>query len=181
MTLSDQVLDCDEVIVVGDGEQPMAQALFESSGLPGFYCHTKHRYQEYGDFARNYGMSRATKKWLMFIDDDDGMMPGAIKMVRQHMVTTPVPSITLYRMAYCDYWRYVWKIPKKVIWGNVSTQNVVVTNDQAYLGRWGNAGRGGGDLKFIESTVAKIPHAFMRPEFTVNYNQFENLNLSANM
>lgn len=177
LTLKNQVSEHDEVIVVGDGDQPVAHSYFEASGLPGFYCHTTYQYGEYGDFARNFAMDRATRRWLMFLDDDDGLMPDALPYLRESLKTSAWPALHLFRMASPTNRTVIWRQPK-IYYSNVSSQNIVVSNEPSVLGRWGFAGERGGDLKFIEKTRDNLDSVFMWDKVIVNYNQFSNLAFS---
>jgi glycosyltransferase involved in cell wall biosynthesis len=87
--LRDEIGPNDEVIVVGDGDQPVAR---------GTLCIMDARFHYFehlegvgwGNGQRDFGIIRASKDWLMFIDDDDMYWPGAINnVVRPALSKTP--------------------------------------------------------------------------------------------
>jgi len=101
----------------------------------------------WGHAARNRLMPRAAGTHLAFMDDDDRYAKGALDAVR-HAIADEPTRVHIFRMRYQDG-RVLWGTPEAVC-GNVSTQMVVVPNDE-HLGRWGD--RYEGDLDFIVATL----------------------------
>lgn len=104
----------------------------------------------WGNLARGRMMARARQPWVMFMDDDDIYLPGALATVRGHLQADPRPLPHLYRMKYRLTGAHVWR-HKRVELGNVSTQCIVAP--AASLGVWGD--RYEGDFDFIQSTAAR--------------------------
>lgn len=122
----------DQVIVVGDGVQPDARAAFVEYKAAGW------EYLEadcdppcsYGNLQRDVAMSAATTDWLMFMDDDDEYVPGALATVRRAVTAAPgVPHI--FRMSFgaghhahgVTLWRH-----EAVAASNIGTPMVVLPN-----------------------------------------------------
>jgi hypothetical protein len=80
-----------EALVVADGPQPDAHAIFERFGE----AHPTWRYLEYGPTARRgnaqrtYGMTQARGQHLLFMDDDDVYRRRAFKAIRAATAQTP--------------------------------------------------------------------------------------------
>jgi glycosyltransferase involved in cell wall biosynthesis len=102
----------------------------------------------WGHAARNQLMTCARGDALMFIDDDDAYLPDALSLARQAVSERP-DRVHLFRMRLPGG-RELWA-DKTVRCGNVSTQMLVVPNDPARLGQWGD--RYEGDFDFLTSTL----------------------------
>lgn len=101
----------------------------------------------WGHAARNRMMPRAKGDALLFMDDDDSYMPGALTVVRDAFARTP-DRPHIFKMRYANG-RELW-VDRQVRCGNVSTQMFVALNGM--VGQWGD--RYEGDFDFIASTVA---------------------------
>src|SRR5207245_1561408 len=65
----------DEVLIVGDGPQPLARAL--AGGLDRRFRYFEHGPTGHkGNEQRQLAISKATGNFLVFIDDDDDFVPG---------------------------------------------------------------------------------------------------------
>ena len=64
-----------EVIIVNDSGEPLADAEWQSSSLVKII----HTYRRERNFARNSGAAIAKGNYLYFLDDDDWLLPGALK------------------------------------------------------------------------------------------------------
>jgi glycosyltransferase involved in cell wall biosynthesis len=107
-------------------------------------------HRDWGGAARNWGMSHSRGDWLLFLDDDDAYVPGAITAIRRALTDAPlVPHI--FRMCYPDENRFLWR-ERKVEIGNVSTQMICVPNDKDRLGKWGKEHHN--DYLFLVDTLA---------------------------
>jgi glycosyltransferase involved in cell wall biosynthesis len=165
--LLDQVLpqlwEDDEILVVGDGPQPSAQAMAE--GLD-----PRIRYYEYGPTRcwghqqRNWAMLVADKTHIMFLDDDDESRPGAFNVIREVAARHP-DKLLIFKTLHQG--SPIWKEPEIRV-TNVSTQCFVVPNIPERFGTWGS--RYAGDFDFIESSVKAHPlgkdGVIFRPEIT---------------
>lgn len=144
----------DEVLVVGDGPQPIARELWERFGLPGRYVETPRAGGVWGHAARNWVLDGrlARGAYLMCLDDDDEYTPGAIATVRAALAEAPGrPHI--FRMTGRHH-GLLWKTPE-LVEGNVGTPMIVAPNDPARLGRF--ATNRCGDTVFIRDTCSHYP------------------------
>jgi glycosyltransferase involved in cell wall biosynthesis len=151
------VSSLDKVIVVGDGPQPEAVRIVGafSDRLPIEYYETVERRVIGGHPQRNFSMEFSTGTHLMFIDDDDAYVPGALTVVRKE-VSKHDGKVLIFRMRGMSK-----RIGYNVLWntielkgGNVGTPMFVVPNEKGKLGRWKEGPCG--DFFFIESTVEKF-------------------------
>lgn len=162
-----RLLPGDEVLVVADGEQAMAQEAFHRSGLPGVFLSVPGPNGDWGHTPRNRALGRAQGDYLLFIDDDDIYVPGALTAVREALGLHPGRP-HLFRMVRPKYGDVLWRVPR-IVQGNVSTQMIVVPNLPHRCGVWGT--RYEGDLDFIRSTAALWPAEALvwREEVVVAY------------
>lgn len=162
----------DEVVVVADGPNPVAWYQWHARRLPGKYLELARRTNDFGGSPREHGMAHAQKRWLMFLDDDDGYLPGALETVRgvlriiRGLQPDWQPCPLLFRMLH-GAGVFVWKVRGAMECGNVSSQNIVCPNARGKLGRWGKFYAG--DFEFIRDTVAAYGRAEWREEMTVRY------------
>src|SRR5262249_55851369 len=138
--------------LVGDGEQPAARSLFEQFGLPGLYLEVPGPSRDWGHTPRNLAMPLAQGAWLLFLDDDDAYVPGALALLRSALAENPARP-HLFRMHLVPDDVTLWQ-RREVVEGNVSTQMIVVPAGGP-RGRWGK--RYAGDFDFIRSTLALWP------------------------
>jgi glycosyltransferase involved in cell wall biosynthesis len=117
----------------------------------------------WGHAARNRMMPRARGAWLMFIDDDDIYMPGALDRVRGYLSTDL--AVHVFRMVYPNG-HLLWDTATMEI-GHISTQMFVVPNRPDLLGTWGD--RYEGDFDFITETVSMTPDIAWHHEVIVGY------------
>lgn len=147
----------DEVIVVGDGPQSGAKKIVSgfTKHLTVSYCETKPT-RMVGAHQRNVAVAKATRSHLMFIDDDDTYMPGALAAARCEAQRRP-GRIILFREVSTSPrhpWGIVWK-EKRIAMGNVGSQMMVVPNVKGRLGTWPS--HIGSDYGFLRSTVDLLP------------------------
>jgi glycosyltransferase involved in cell wall biosynthesis len=121
-SLTHQVQDEDEIIVVGDGERLSARRL---CGPPIQYFETWRPGSRCGAEQRDYGIMRATGNWLAFLDDDDIYTRGALAAVRAQLPEIP-DRPHIFRMQYEHRGgRILWDEPEFRIC-NVGTPMLVV-------------------------------------------------------
>jgi glycosyltransferase involved in cell wall biosynthesis len=113
-----------------------------------------------GDAARNGAMARALGSHLLFLDDDDAYVPGALATIRRFAAENP-GRIGIFRM---ELWNgsLVWTEPV-LRYGNVGGPMFVVPNVPGKLGRWYQPNRAN-DWSFIEETVSLQGEPIFREE-----------------
>lgn len=101
----------------------------------------------WGHRARNRQMQRAAGDGVLFLDDDDIFLPGALDAARAALEDEPM-AMHLFRMRYAENDSVLWAEPRVEL-GNVSTQMVCAPTELAVRHRWGD--RYEGDYDFIRS------------------------------
>ena len=141
----------DEVLLVGDGPQPIAKRASEVYG-------TSVRYVEhepthcFGNAQRQAGLAMASGDYVLFLDDDDILIPSAFAVVRDAIrETADCPML----FQHIDRNGLVLWIDPVVRMGNVSTAQIVFPNRPEYLGAWKDVYEG--DYWFIRSTLDTWP------------------------
>jgi hypothetical protein len=105
--------------------------------------------RNWGSDERSYAMSVARGTHLVFVDDDDALLPGAVEAIRGTLERHPGRPV-MFRMID-QGGRVLWREPV-VRCGNHGTPQFVVPNEPARLGHWGT--RYEGDFDFVVSTLA---------------------------
>ena len=147
----------DEHIVIGDGPQPEAQAMALE------YRHTRYiqtpRTGGFGAVQRDAGIMQATGDYLIFLDDDDVLVDGALSLAREIVAATP-GALFLFR---CRFYGYGAIPDGSVLWrdneirdGNVGTGMIVCPN-RRNLPKWAAHGvlRYNADFTFIRDVAAE--------------------------
>jgi glycosyltransferase involved in cell wall biosynthesis len=150
----------DEWFVVGDGPQPEVKALVDSLADP------RIRYREhydprstYGNAQRNVAMSEATADFFLFLDDDDCLLPGALRAVRREGVHG-VPL--MFRMNHGQRGCILWE-ERVIREANVGGAMFVVPNRKGRWAKWPETGRPAvSDFAFITATLALWPPGSLR-------------------
>lgn len=99
-----------------------------------------------GNGIRDRMMTRAKGDWILFIDDDDAYVPGALEIVRTAVTDTYTPHL------------FAMRTPEGLILGNslegcmVGGPQFVLPNRPAKFGRWASHERGA-DHGFITGTL----------------------------
>lgn len=163
-----QLSDNDEVIVVVDGMADLPRQIAKEFG-PQVRVDWIKEANDYGGSPRNKGMELATKPHLMFIDDDDMLLPGAVDRIKQVIAEKP-QAMLLFRMRRgFPYEDLIWEVRNVERW-NVSTQNIVVPNQPDRLALWGK--KRCSDYEFVKGMVAKGWRVEWIDEITVEQNAF---------
>ena len=147
----------DEHIVIGDGPQPEAQRMALE------YRHTRYiqtpRTGGFGAVQRDAGIMQATGDYLIFLDDDDVLVDGALSLAREIVAATP-GALFLFR---CRFYGYGAIPDGSVLWrdneirdGNVGTGMIVCPN-RRNLPKWAAHGvlRYNADFTFIRDVAAE--------------------------
>jgi len=142
----------DEVIVVGDGPQPIAEKIcrdYHARGVPVIYMDgpTTHCY---GNAQRNFGIDAATHEHLMFMDDDDEYVEECLPDVRRVIAENPGQAI-LAKMRHRSG-VVIWR-DREIRVGNVGSQMLIVPNLKSHLVRWPDLYEG--DYHFIAGVARK--------------------------
>lgn len=138
-----------EVLVVGDG--PCENALRVSRRYGAAYT-TGPLTRSWGNAQRDVGISHATGRYLMFIDDDDVHTRGAFKAVRRAVAANP-NRIVVFRMKTPRMgvlWRH-----KTVQYKNVGTPMFVIPNNQGRIPKWVDHDVYEADFHFLNGCVRK--------------------------
>lgn len=142
-----QMQDVDELIIAGGG--PLAEALAEECGVEWIDLPAGG---DWGHSERNAAMPLAEGTHLLFVDDDDALLPGALATIRAAIATAPdLPHV--FRMID-PHGRILPERPG-LAQGHIGTPCLVAPNVPEKLGRWGH--RYEGDFDFIRSTLAHYP------------------------
>lgn len=152
-----------EVIVVGEGAQPLAKKTCKElrPDVPfdiRFFKGPKSN--NWGNSQRDLGMKKARGRWLMFIDDDDIYVPDAFKHVLNAIGQERSPqqaTIHVFRMLDFRYKRQVLWQCKKPLLGNVGTPMLCLPNLEDFKGMWPDSQDYGSDQMFIQDTLNRWP------------------------
>lgn len=131
----------DELLVIGDGVQPIARRAAEnaraltSGGV--LYGEIANPVSVYGNAQRDLGVTIADNSHLCFIDDDDRYMPGALNVIRDRVGEAP-DAAHVFRAEWGSGHHaagtVLWETPE-LRTGNVGTPMVVLPRN-AGLPRW---------------------------------------------
>lgn len=146
-------LEAEQIVVVGDGEQPYAKRLAAE-----FWCD----YYEYEVVPKCYGHPQlnfvldnnlARGDLLQFIGDDDEMAPGGIALIRKVAAENPGKCLA-FLCKRVDSHKDTLGIKHSFCEGHITGQQLVVPNIPEKLGRFGP--RYAGDWDWMRDTVAKF-------------------------
>lgn len=103
---------------------------------------------DHGNTPRNAAIPRCAGTHLVFIDDDDRHLKGALDHVREHVAEQP-DRVHLFAMAYTDGRVVHPRWPLEI--GYVGTPMICVPNTPGKLGEWST--RYEGDYDFAKTTL----------------------------
>lgn len=145
----------DEVLVVGDGPQPVAEKICaEFSGRLSVRYLATRKTGIFGAHQRNIGLGIATGTHALFMDDDDRYKPGALRVVREALAQAP-DRPHLFRMEAVGTrhpFRILWSDPEFRL-GNVSSQMIAMPIVDGMLGTWPNSHCA--DFGFLSDTIPR--------------------------
>lgn len=147
-----QLIPGDEVLVVGDGPQPNSRRIVESFKNSQIIYSETESVRNYGNFQRQIMLAKASADRIMFIDDDDRPLPGALSTVRNSAAAHP-DKILMFKMdhpAAGELWKR-----KSVEVENISGQMFIAPNRKDRLSKWST--RYAADFDFMRSTVDLYP------------------------
>lgn len=151
LQLHPQLSPGDEHLVIGDGPQPNAEKIVDKVKSPYVRYWEFPLIMNYGNPQRNQAISHAVGDYLMFVDDDDQVPPGAIDKVKKAAEANP-GKILMFRMQHPP--GPLW-VRKELACGNVSGQMFICPNVKGKVGRWST--HYSADFDFMTSTVALYP------------------------
>lgn len=155
-SVRDQLLPGDEVIVVVDSHGMGAPEFFAIEARIAPYgsqfvvTDCDAGYHNHGHAQLNNGMDCAHGDYLSFQDDDDVYTPGALAAMREAAVAHPGHPLLFRFRSYLNglvFWRFAGLVAEATIGGHC----LVVPNDPARLGKWGDHYEG--DFSFLKSTL----------------------------
>jgi glycosyltransferase involved in cell wall biosynthesis len=145
-TLAPQLIDTDEVFVVGDGDQPFARHLVAKLPSPPWHYFEHGPTRDTGNSQREFAIRRATCSYLSFMDDDDIYTEQALATIRSRARSHPAKPL-MFRMED-RHGTILWK-SRDVIYGNVGGLMIVIPNIRGKVGTWDVD-----DFHFIAATLA---------------------------
>lgn len=120
----------------------------------------------WGHRARQRLMERARGDALLFIDDDDTYVAGALEAIRAGVAERP-ERVHIFRMRYADGDREaLWREPEAKL-GNVSTGMIVAPNRPDLLGSW-ESDDYTADYAFLVQTLEKAGEPVWHEEVVVS-------------
>ncbi|MEX1231208.1 MAG: glycosyltransferase family A protein [Planctomycetaceae bacterium] len=155
----------DEWLIVADGARPATRQLIDHAGDSRIaYLECSDKRSAYGNAQRNAAMRRAQNDFLMFVDDDDWLLPHALAAVRREGVHG-LPM--MFRMEYRPRNAVLWRMPL-LREANVGGGMFVTPNRSDRLADWPiyddrqSLGYGASDFQFIQRTLALWPANSLR-------------------
>lgn len=160
-----ELVDGDEVLIIGDGAQKDVEAQIEAIGKPFRYIEGPHT-NDWGHTQINLGLGLARADWIMVTDDDDAYLPRAFEVVRRAIVQNPGRP-HLFRFFTND---------KHLVWRSsdhhhidetlIGSHNLVIPNDPERRGEGGWTERYRGDLDWVRAVLDSYPRRdwIWRPE-----------------
>ncbi|MHC4698486.1 MAG: glycosyltransferase family A protein [Planctomycetota bacterium] len=161
-----QLMPRDEWLIVADGFQQGARTIvsktyskYELAGLTIRYWEKHVPGSTYGNAQRNHAIGWARTDYLMFLDDDDHLLPGALNAVRREGVHG-VPL--MFKMVHAARGCTLWEEPV-VREANVGGAMFCVPNIPGRVAQWPETERPNvGDFQFILDTLALWPEGSLR-------------------
>lgn len=146
-----------EVVVVSDGEQPLAQRITEkyARGWPSLKYLEGPQTRNWGNAQRMEGIANARGRYLLFIDDDDIHRRGAFRKIRGAVARDP-NRIIIFRMN--RFGQILPAEPGRLVQGNVGTPQMLVPNLPGQVGSWLTRDRYASDFDFLSECIELQGH-----------------------
>jgi glycosyltransferase involved in cell wall biosynthesis len=146
-----QLAPGDEALVIGDGPQPVSARIASQQNSPYVRYWDHPPVFNYGNPQRNAAIIEARGDYLLFVDDDDDVLPECLSTLKQVAAQHPGRPL-MFKMKHLN--RILWNSPSVGL-GNVSGQMFVTPNVEGRVGKW--SGKYAADFDFINSTLALYP------------------------
>lgn len=147
LLVSDKLAEGDEWLVIGDGPQPHAEAVCDELRILPYLRYVEGPLtNDRRNSQRDLGMRLALADYLIFADDDDVFVPGAIKTIRRQLTGNPF----MFRIWHNG--GVIWQ-NREIVPGNVGRSMFVVPNNPRRLARWADDPTYAGDVSFIQNTM----------------------------
>lgn len=153
-----QLREGDEIIVIGDGEQPTARQLVERMQRSDIHYLEHGPTNFFGNAQRNLAMSLARGDMIAFLDDDDTYYATALHNIRTAASEAPNRPL-MFRLRSDEPAFLIWKTPDLQV-GNISGGAFVIPNQPDRIAEWPTPETRRGDwsdVTFIEDTLALYP------------------------
>lgn len=159
--LQQELIEGDEVLVIGDGEQKEVEAQIEAFGPPFRYIQGPHT-RDWGHSQVNLGLELIKSDYITPQDDDDAYLPRAFEVVRDVLQNYAAPRLTLFRFFTNDR-HLVWRASDagRIDETLIGSHNLVVPNRVGYRGEKGWTSRYRGDYDW----VVKVLDCYARREW----------------
>lgn len=103
-SIETQDLSPDEIIIVNDASSDDTQTFLDQYGENNSVCTIVHMSVNKGvNTARNRGIQLGTTEWVACLDDDDELVPGAIRSIKDTLETIPEHINVVYFNSIIDY------------------------------------------------------------------------------
>lgn len=162
-----QLVEGDEMIVIGDGPRPRAKELCDAVKSKFVTYYEVPFTGNYGNPGRNDAIAKAKASHLFFIDDDDVAKPNAFAAMRKAADANPGRPL-VFKMNHQAV-GLIYKVAR-IKAGDISGQMFVTPNVPGKIGKW--SGKYEADFDFVMSTLAFYPGGVQAPlflpEITVN-------------
>jgi len=167
-SITSQLQEGDEVLVCGDGPQPIAEIIAKRAGPQVRYMETLRPTYEWGNAQRDYAIAQASGDYLAFLDDDDQWIAHTRDKI-ELAVTEYIERLFLFKMRLSGYGHspdntVLWREAGNLELGQIGTPMFVCPNIPSRLARWIDTQDPHGysaDHHFINTTIANYPPAML--------------------
>jgi glycosyltransferase involved in cell wall biosynthesis len=141
-----------ELLVVADGPQPAARAIFDECAPEAGWRYLEHGpTRAWGHHQKMYGISQAAGRYVTFLDDDDVYAPRALEHVLAGIADEP-DRLLVFRL---DRFGVLYPRRQELRQGVLGTGNLVVPNVPGRVGSFTEPNCDYiSDFQFVEQTVS---------------------------